>query len=485
MVKLYTGDDLTLQVVERVVFGGERLELAPELVERIELSRVAMEKALASGARVYGVNTGMGYQAQRLLVESEQMEHQRQLMPARAIGSGPYLTVDEARAVLTCRLRNLVSGRSGASPGLVQFMVDRLNDGFTPAIPREGAGSAGEVVPLAHAFQTLLGMGWVLDEQGEMVPAGKALAERGVRPVELSLREGSALIAGAPGTIGVSIVRHAVGTQLAQDALITAACAIHALGAPRDPYSSAVGELSTDPLFAEVLVELREQMGPEPGFSHLLQAPVSFRVVPQVHTHLRRTLARFKQDLSTALAAVDDSPALVEDRFVSTGGFHVIELAAALDGVALAWLRVAELAGQHAHRLLDHRFSGLPDQLTTGAGSGVVGAHKRLLGSLHRLRRHAIPASVGIADSSLGQEDAMTFSHQAAEDLRQVEKLVRQVLACSLLISRQGWALGGKTPPSPAGERVAKLIKPVTQDRPLGEEIDTLAALIEGGGLRE
>src|SRR4029450_12005985 len=40
----------------------------------------------------------------------------------------------------------------------------------------------------------------------------------------------------------------------------------------------------------------------------LPQAPVSFRVVPQVLAHLRRTLGRLDEDVRRALVAVTDSP---------------------------------------------------------------------------------------------------------------------------------------------------------------------------------
>ena len=95
---------------------------------------------------------------------------------------------------MAARLINLISGYAGVTPDLCQFLVDRLNDGFVPAIPSGGVGSAGEVIPLSHAFQTFIGVGHVLDANGDAVDAALALTERGIPPYEPAAKEGIALL---------------------------------------------------------------------------------------------------------------------------------------------------------------------------------------------------------------------------------------------------------------------------------------------------
>ena len=177
-----------------------------------------------------------------------------------------------------------------------------------------------------------------------------------------------------------------------------------------------------------------------------------------MQAHLERTIARLGEDIDRGLAASDDSPALVDGRFVSTGAFHEIELAAAMDGLAAALARSAETALQRVHRMLDGRVTGLPDQLTPvpGPRCGLVVLHKRGVGVVADLRRCAAPASVGVTDTSLGQEDVQSFGFAAAENLRQAEELAREVLAIELIAARQAWWLRGggprtAWPGSPAG----------------------------------
>lgn len=165
-----------------------------------------------------------------------------------------------------------------------------------------------------------------------------------------------------------------------------------------------------------------------------------------------------------------------------------MDLASGFDSLSAAFVRAAELSGQRIHRLLDRRFSGLPDQLTSNPGysCGLIVVQKRVVGVLNRLRRLAIPASIGLVDTSLGQEDAMTFGFEAAENLRRVEDLVRDVISCELLVARQAWALRGAG--IPAGlldtfEQLADVVEPVEQDRPLGPDLSRIVALLGSGGL--
>lgn len=472
--------DLTVEAAERIAFGRERVVLGEGLLGAVDAARAAMLTLLATGTRVYGINTGMGYLADRDLSHDEQRRHQRTLLLGRAVGSAPWLPPEEARAVMVARLASFLSGNAGVSPALCVYLADRLNDDFDPAIPASAIGGAGEVLPLAHAFQTFLGVGSVLGQGGEVVAAGAALAARGVAPYEPEEKEGVALLAGAPATTALALARRRAARVLTGQLRVAAAASVSALQAPLEPYDSALQRLDDDPLLAVVLADLRLMLGrvtPRPGSR---QAPVSFRVIPQVLAHLDREVGRLDDDLRHALRTATDSPAFVDRRFLSNGGFHAVQLAADLDTVAAAYVRVTELAGQRVHRLLDRRFSGLPDQLTHEPGPycGLVVVQKRVVGALNEIRRLAVPATVGLADTSLGQEDAMTFAFEAAAKLRRVEALVREVIACELLTARQAWALRGVDPP-PFAAQFAEAVEPVGADRPLGPDI---AALIDSLG---
>ena len=494
MITLTGHRDLTREAVEAVAWGGQALALAPAVLERVAAGRAELAALLAGGTRVYGVNTGTGWLASVDLDLDAIEDHQRNLLLGRAVGGPPWLEAAETRALLVARLGNLVSGHAGVGPELCRFLVDRVNDGFVPAVPRRGVGCAGEVIPLAHAFQTLAGAGLVLGPDGSVGDAGAALAERGALPHRLQAKEGIALLAGSPVATALALARLRAAERLAAQLLASAAAAVDALSAPLDPYDEAVGRLAGDPLLAQVLADLRRATGgrraaPGAGLGPGLQAPVSFRVAPQVVAQLRRTLGRLDEDVRRALVAVTDSPAVAGGRVVAGGGFHAVGLAAGMDALSVALVQAAELAGQRLHRLLDGRFSGLPDQLSPDPGpvTGLVVVHKRAVGALHEARRLASPASVGQADTSLGQEDAASFAPEAAEQLRRVEELTREVVACELLAARQAWwlrqtgARGAAPAPGlrPLADALGDLVAPVERDRPLGPDLARLVEALE------
>lgn len=485
-ITLHDPADLTLEVFIQIVWEGRPLALHPTLLARIGTAREEMRAALAGGHAVYGVNTGMGYLATVRLSEAEQQQHQANLLLGRAVGGAPFLERDEARAVLLARLAGFLSGHAGVSPALCQFLVARLNDEFVPAIPRSSIGCAGEIIPLSHAFQTFMGMGQVLLPDGTPAPADVALAERGVPPYQPEIKEGIALLAGAPGAVALTIAHHRQVSALARQLLVAAACAIDALGAPLGPYDPALAALGNDPVLEGMLLCLGDLLAGSRPDRRSSQAPVSFRVIPQVLAHLVRTLGWVERELRRNLGAVTDSPVFVEGRFLTSGAFHAIDLTSFLDWLGQALTQAAELAGQHIHRLLDHRFSGLPDQLSPQPGpqAGLIVVHKRVVGTLHELRRLATPTGIGLVDTSLGQEDAVSFGFAAADKLRQVEDLMREVVACELLVCRQAWAL--RDEPVAEGLRehfreLGAIVAPLAGDRPLGGDIATLIDRLREG----
>ena len=493
MLRVQRVEDLDRSAIEHVAFASEELTVAPALLAEVEAQRASMLRDLARGMRVYGVNTGMGYLSNVDLDAEEQSSHSRRLLLGRAVGSAPWLPRAEVRALMVVRLAEFLHGRSGVSAALCRYLVDRLNDDFCPAVPTGGVGTAGEIQPLAHAFQTFMGTGRVLrGDDGGTEPAADALDARGAAPYAPGPKEGLALLAGAPAAAGLTLARLRTVDRLAGQAAVVAAQSAHALDAPRGPFDPLHAELAGDPVLGEVLARLRAMLGeadaasPEGVPGH--QAPVSFRVFPQVLAYLHRTADRLTEDTERHLAAVTDSPAYADGRFLTSGAFHAIDLAAGLDQLAIALTHTAELAAQRIHRLMDARVTGLPAQLspTPGAGCGLIVVHKRAVGVVNELRRLAVPATIGIGDTSLGQEDAQTFTFEAVSRLRRVEALVTDVLACEALCGRQARWLAGRTAPQGlrrAATTLDELVAPVTEDRPLGPDLDRLVDLMAADGL--
>jgi histidine ammonia-lyase len=472
----------------RQIAAGQRFELAPALLEEVGRRCAAARAALRTAGPVYGVNTGMGALAGVRLTEPEQLAHQPNLLLARATGGPPWLDAGDARAVIAVRLRTFLSGDSGVSAALCRRLAGLLESGIVPAVPRTGVGSAGEIIPLAHAFGPLTGIGRVLRDAGGTAPADDtgpaggtapaagALTACGLAAYRLGPREGHALLAGMPGATALGLMRLAEGRTLAAAMESATALSIAAAGASRDPYGAAVAR--GDEVMAGVLARLRARVGelPEP---RALQAPVSFRVAGPVLAHVARASGALAAAIERALTGVTDSPAFLDGRFTGTAGFHGIGLAAACDGLTSAFAHAAEVSAARLHRLLDPGVTGLPAQLAArpGPDAGLVAVHKRAAGEVHALRRLAGATPVGLIETSGGQEDVQSFGWEAAETLRGALGRARAVTACELLAGYQACSLSGR--PAPPGcrlllDRLAGIVGPIDADRTFGQDIERI-----------
>jgi histidine ammonia-lyase len=475
-------DELDPGVIAAVAHGAG-IRLAPALLDDVRGQCAAAREVLRRGERVYGVNTGMGALVGATLTEAEQLAHQRNLLLARATGGPPWLEEPEARAVIAVRLRTFLSGDSGVSAELCLRLADFLDRGIVPAVPRTGVGSAGEIIPLAHAFGPVAGIGRVLGPSGETVAALDVIRARGLSEFALGPREGHALLAGVPGATALSVLRLAEARALEAAMESAAALSVAAASASRDPY--AAGPARGDEVMAGVLARLRGLAGDQPQ-PRALQAPVSFRVAGPVLAHVLRAADALAAAAGRALAGVTDSPAFLDGRFTGTAGFHGIDLAAHCDGLTAALAHAAEVSAARLHRLLDPRVSGLPSQLAArpGPDAGLVAVHKRAAGEVHAMRRLATASAVGLIETSGGQEDVQSFAWEASEVLRRALAHARAVTACELLAGYQACALSGRPAPAglrPVAGRLAEIVPPITADRPFGEDIERISAVLGAG----
>ena len=459
------------------VARGRQLVLDPTLLDAVARRRDEVLTALAGGADVYGVTTGMGALSGTRLAAAEQDIHQRQLLLGRAVGGPPWLDEVEVRALYAVRLRSFLHGDAGVSAELCQALVDALSGDSVPAVPRTGVGSAGEIIPLAHAFSPLIGLGQELRDGAVVAAAGSGYS--------LGAKEGIALLAGLPGVTGLSTLLAADSRLFAQQQLAVAAGSIVVAAAARGPYGAATAR--ADPALAAVLQQLRDLIGPEPA-PRALQAPLSFRVVGPVLAHLQRAIGQLEDAVDRTLGGVGDSPAYLDEAFVSTAGFHGADLAGQLAALSLAVAHAAEVSAARLHRLLDERVTGLSAQLASrpGPDAGLVVVHKRAVAAVHALRRAAQPSLLGVIETSGGQEDVQSFSWEAAEQLRTVLQLAREVIACEALAVRQGLHLSRGTVPAGLtgwSAELSALVPEIKGDRAFGLDLEVLLAALGRGEL--
>ncbi|HVF49132.1 MAG TPA: aromatic amino acid lyase, partial [Pyrinomonadaceae bacterium] len=94
------GQQLTLEQVVEVARGAEGVVLAREAREAMEASRRTVERIVAEGRVVYGVNTGFGKLSDYTIAAEELRALQLNLVRSHACGLGPALSEEETRAMM-------------------------------------------------------------------------------------------------------------------------------------------------------------------------------------------------------------------------------------------------------------------------------------------------------------------------------------------------------------------------------------------------
>jgi histidine ammonia-lyase len=196
--------------------------------------------------------------------------------------------------------------------------------------------------------------------------------------------------------------------------------------------------------------------------------------------------------LSRELGAVVDNPIVFPEtgEVVSAGNFHGQPLGFVLDFAAIAVAELGSISERRTDRMLDpNRSRGLPAFLAPdpGLNSGyMIGQYvQAALVAENKIMAH--PASVDSIPTSGNQEDHVSMGWGAGRKLFPLIDNTRMVIAVELLCAVQGLENRAPLRPAPGTGAIARLIRdhvpPLTADRPLSDEIDTVAALIADGAI--
>src|SRR6202044_1423122 len=191
-----TGNDLTFAQLYDVALHGAKVSLAPDAIGRMKASRAVVERVVASGETAYGINTGFGKLASVRISAEQVRQLQVNLVRSNACGVGVPLSELETRAMMLLRANALAKGLSGIRPQTVEILCAMLNANVHPVIPSQGSvGASGDLAPLAHLAQVVIGEGRAIF-RGTPMPGAEAMRAAGIAPVVLEAKEGLALLNG-------------------------------------------------------------------------------------------------------------------------------------------------------------------------------------------------------------------------------------------------------------------------------------------------
>ena len=447
MIEL-TGGSLSLSEFASVVAGGERVLLSAAARGRVEAAREVIERAVASGEAVYGVNTGFGNLANVRIAAADLETLQLRLVLSHAAGVGEPLSDEAVRGMLLLRANTLAKGHSGVRPLLIDGLLDLLNHDLLPEVPSRGSvGASGDLAPLAHLALPLLGRGRVR-RAGTFVPSEEALREAGLAPIRLAPREGLGLVNGTQAMTSLLVLAVVEARRLVRAADLIGAMSAEALRGTDTAFDARIHAVRPHPgqlASARNLWMLLQGSGIRD--SHRtndvrVQDPYSLRCMPQVHGAVRDTVADVERRLLIEMNSATDNPLVFaeDDETLSGGNFHGEPMAIAADFLAIGLAELGSISERRTEKLTNDAFSGLPPFLVANAGlnSGFMMAQVTAAALVSENKVLAHPASVDSIPTSADKEDHVSMGMWAALKCRQVAANVRQILAVELLAAAQG-----------------------------------------------
>jgi histidine ammonia-lyase len=211
------------------------------------------------------------------------------------------------------------------------------------------------------------------------------------------------------------------------------------------------------------------------------------RAIPQVHGALFDVLVHVESVLREELNSVTDNPLLqkVEGTLQVISEAHGVAAGVGL-AVEYLGLSVAQL-GVISERRLDRMVNPLVSEMPAflaqqgGDSSGFMIAQYTALSLTGDNRRLASPAALDGGVTSGLQEDLLCHATSSALKTVKIVDNVRHILAIELLAAMQasGYAVHELAPTTTRMVKsVRQYFKPYNDDRPLGQEIESMATFL-------
>jgi len=491
-----SGDGLVVDDVLAVARGRARVELDAEALRRVRAARDVVDRVLASGESVYGLNTGLGSLSRHHIPLEEIGAFSFATVADQVASYGRPLETDVVRAMMLSRVNGMLKAGVGVRRELIELLVDVLNARIHPIVRMIGSVGQGDLSEMADIGKVLIGRGYA-EYEGETLSGAEAMRRAGLAPIELGAKEALALVSANGVTMGRGslvlvdiadlIESMQIATALSFEAFAANLSIIHPAAARMRPHS---GQASASARLRE-LVEDSELW--RPGAARNLQDPLSIRCVPQTHGAVYDALSVARGIMEIELNSAGDNPLVLvdEDAIVSVGNFDVTSLAMAFDYLRLGIAHAIQVANERVQKLLWAHFSGLPTGLARrdGPTGGLRPLGRSFAALASEARFLANPVSLDYhGQLAEGVEDHASMAPLAVSTTSSLVSLAHRLVALELIIAAQGVDLRGGPQRLGRGtlrayELVREFAGTLTDETEWNADVDGLALFVGDGQL--
>ncbi|MFH1417715.1 MAG: histidine ammonia-lyase [Planctomycetota bacterium] len=490
------GNSLTIEQIRSVARRGAAVALAPDARAKVQRSRDVIERFIAQDAAIYGVTTGIGEFARIRISTEQSAELQRRIIYSHSAGTGDPFPEDVVRAAMTCRANTLAKGYSGVRICLLETVLEMINKGVVPFINEKGSlGTSGDLSPLSQFAEVALGEGRAY-YKGELMSGAEAMKRAGVKPTDLTYKEGLGLINGSQMmTAGTALLVYDA-ERVMKNAMIASAMTLDALRAVASAFHSLVHRVRPHPGQNAVAANLpplfagSEIMANKSG---KVQDGYSIRCTPQIQGPSLDTLEYVRRVVNIEVNAAADNPLFFgeEGEYIAAGNFHGQGIGMAADYLCIALSELANLSERHTNRLLNPTLSGLPDFLVEGKGlnSGLMVAQYTAAALVSENKVLSHPASVDSISVSADQEDHVSMGPIAVRKCNEILRNVRTVLAIEMMSAAQAYEFQeGRRPGKGTGvayDLIRSKVPALKDDRVLYPDIEAIRVMVEDCSILE
>lgn len=491
------GSSLTVEKLNAIARDNEKVELAPEALNRIKVCRAMLEEKLANNEIMYGTNTGIGEFSEKILNDAQVKEFQKFLIYNHAAGIGEPLPIPFVRAALAGRVNVHAHGNSGCRPEITLTFVEMLNKGVTPVVCAKGSvGASGDLAPMAQAALLLMGEGEAFYD-GERLKGSEAMRRAGIKIPGLQARDGLAAINGSNVLTAISALHIYDMERFVKQAEIAAAMTIEALLGNLKPYNTKLHELrgfSGAITSAKNIMSVLEGSDLKSGkMKTKVQDAYSMRSTPQVIGAARDAIAYARSQVEIELNGVGDNPIFIpEEKLTLTGAnFQGSPVSLPMDMAGAAITMVCVLSERRLNRLTNPALSqGLPDFLAHEPGfySGMMLSQYTADHLIVEQRILSAPASVQSIPAAADQEDFVSMGMNTALKNEQILDNAYGVLGIEFMAAAQAMDFRQFLPghgTKKAREVIRKYVEHLEVDRPLYNDHNAMKKLVKSGEILE
>lgn len=491
MAIVLTGKDLKIEDLVKVARHGEKVELHPDAIKRMEKCRAMLEKKVDKGEIMYGVNTGIGEFSEVVLTAEQIREFQKYLVYNHAAGIGDPAPIEYVRGAMLLRANVHAHGQSGQRPIMTQTLVEMLNKGVTPFVCQKGSvGACGDLAPMSQIALLMMGEGKAY-YKGELLDGKDAMKKAGITPPGLKARDGLAMINGCNLMTAMSALFLFDANNWLKQAEIAAAMSLEALKANMGPYNIKLHEARGFPGAQRTSRSLLKLIAggdlAEKRIKIKVQDAYSMRCTPQVIGSAHDALSYARQQIETEMNGVADNPVFFPDDNLQLSGanFQGTPVSVPMDLAGMVITMVCVLSERRMNRLNNPALSeGLPPFLTKGAGmfSGMMLSQYTADMQITEARILSAPASILSIPAAADQEDFVSMGMNTAIKNFQILDNAYGILGIEFMAAAQAldfrdFKFGKGT--VKAREVIRKHVKFLDVDRPLYPDHTEMKALVK------